>query len=423
MRNRYQTSNITFLFQKITIEAKKIMAIQQYGTVTEMAQAILNKEIQDISALQTQINDLIAAGEASGNLSEDLAQALTNISVSLATSVSSWTSASSIQEVLTKLNVIEQMLGLYAPANIDNADIPRCYWDEQYGDLPDLPNDTATTYLRVKVNNSATLDLIAWFTLNSGYTVDWGDGIVNSNTFSHRYNFGVYTIKISGSGIAFGAGSSNYGANDNRSLQLLQVKTNLTTIGASSSSGNYNYCFYNCSSLVTFYAPNLINIGAYGTNNCFRNCYSLATFYAPNLTTIGTYGDNYCFQYCYSLATFYAPNLTAILANASTAGLTLSNFCFQYCYSLATFYAPNLTNIGAYGGGRNSCFDSCHSLAFIILRSYVNIDGNDTLGFFLTAVAKYCQITCNVAQTNFGNIPTASGFGRVIYVDNDGNIV
>lgn len=131
---------------------------------------------------------------------------------------------------------------------------------------------------------------------NGSYTVDWGDGTVESDTHEHYYeNAGDYVVQIDGVySVTFSYDNSTYGSGT-YVKELLNIGSGITHVASmfNNCSGldtiadgvrfphaNYDYVFSNCTSL-TSYPDGLFQIddgnGNYvdTCNNAFENCTSL----------------------------------------------------------------------------------------------------------------------------------------------------
>ena len=244
-------------------------------------------------------------------------------------------------------------------------------------------------YIKIAAPGRMTVPLYFSQTVDSGVTIDWGDGSAtqtlsgtgNKNT-THTYaNIGDYviTLDVTSGTLGLGHGSSSYsvmgstvanGRVYSNMLQKVEIGSGVTSIG--------NSAFYYCSSLASIVIPSSV---ASIVNSAFNYCYSLASIVIPSsVTSIG----NSAFNYCYSLASIVIPSSVTSIGNyafqncSSLASIVIPssvasivNYAFQNCYSLASIVIPSsVTSIG------NSAFYYCYSLASIVIPNSVTSIGN-----------------------------------------------
>ena len=140
---------------------------------------------------------------------------------------------------------------------------------------------------------------------NGSYTVDWGDGTVETDTQEHYYaNAGDYVVQIDGVyEVIFGYDTNTYD-NGTYVKELLRIGSGITHVtsmfqycrgldtiedGVRFPHADYDYVFSNCSSL-TSYPDGLFQIDD-GNGNYVSSCKG-AFEYCTSLTDIGDILDN-----------------------------------------------------------------------------------------------------------------------------------
>ena len=152
------------------------------------------------------------------------------------------------------------------------------------------------------------------------YTVDWGDGFVNTGVtgnITHTYSTqGIKIIKITGVFPSF------YFANSGDKLKLL----NIINWGNITYSTVQNYAFWGCTNLTSIAYGEWLNTITNG-DSMFRDCTSLTTL--PSSITFASLTNGY--------AMFYAcASLTTLPSSITFASLTSGSQMFQNCTSLTT---------------------------------------------------------------------------------------
>ena len=264
------------------------------------------------------------------------------------------------------------------PANPSHAGLTAQGWNWTLADLKTenraidvgqmyITSDGKTKlYITIAAVGRMTVPLIWSQSVDSGVTIDWGDGSTpetftgtGTKDTTHVYaEIGDYVISLevtagvlwlgygSSSGCVLGA-TSIAGRVYNNMLQKVEIGSGVPGFGTS--------VFQNCTSLASVVIPS--SVTSIGTN-AFQNCYSLASVIIPSgVTSIG----NTVFQNCYTLASVVIPS-----------GVTsIGNTVFQNCYSLPSVIIPNsVKSIGT------SAFQNCPSLAAVIIPSSVKSIGN-----------------------------------------------
>ena len=173
-------------------------------------------------------------------------------------------------------------------------------------------------------------------------TINWGDGIINTQ-ISHTYsNYGEYTIQVSGaSGYRYYVFDQST-SEKNYFCVCARFDSSVTTIG--------DKAFIHCYSLKKVSIPNTVTLI---DSEGFRNCYSLKFVVVPNNVTEIDLG---AFQSCCSLLGIVLPK------NLTTCGYS----CFNDCNSLQKLVLPNINAINS------SLCASCFSLTKIIIPSTIS---------------------------------------------------
>ena len=158
-------------------------------------------------------------------------------------------------------------------------------------------------YITIAALGRMTVPLYWSQTVDSGVTIDWGDGSTpetftgtgNKNTTHVYAAIGEYIIslEVTAGVLGLGDGTATYcvlGATSTAGrvytnmLQKIEIGSGVTSIGT--------YAFQNCYSLASVIIPiSVTSIGAYA----FYVCYSLASVIIPNrVTSISAYTFNTC---------------------------------------------------------------------------------------------------------------------------------
>jgi len=234
-------------------------------------------------------------------------------------------------------------------------------------------------------------------TASGTYTIDWGDGTINTarvsgTTYQHQYTTGggqacslgytTYKIRIyaaSGNITAFTNQRHSYTQNSQYSPILwinigAQNITSYASLFLSSGALFYNelkkcdivafasssvICssmFSGCSSLTSVTLPSSWN-GVTNTSQMFNGCYSLVSIVLPSSCGSVT-NVSYMFQSCYSLVSVTLPS--------SWGSATNTSYMFQSCYSLVSVTLPS-----SWGSVTNTSgmFIGCYSLVSVTLPS------------------------------------------------------
>ena len=166
------------------------------------------------------------------------------------------------------------------------------------------------------------------------YTVDWGDGFVNTGVtgnITHTYSTqGIKIIKITGVFPSF------YFANSGDKLKLL----NIINWGNITYSTVQNYAFWGCTNLTSIAYGEWLNTITNG-DSMFRDCTSLTTL--PSSITFAslTNGES-MFRNCTSL--------TTLPSSITFASLTNGSYMFNACASLTTL--PSSITFGTIETGK-----------------------------------------------------------------------
>ena len=161
------------------------------------------------------------------------------------------------------------------------------------------PSYSADVVVKVRcLNGNATWGFSP--SSNGSYTVDWGDGTVETDTYEHYYaNAGDYVVQIDGAySVTFSYDASTY-SNGTYVKELLNIGSGITYVASMFQNchgldtiadelrfphADYDYVFSNCTSL-TSYPDGLFQIDD-GNGNCVSSCKG-AFEYCSSLTDIG----------------------------------------------------------------------------------------------------------------------------------------
>lgn len=250
-----------------------------------------------------------------------------------------------------------------------------------------------TTSGHVEIDVHAPKNIQITFNNSAWSNIDWGDGNITTNQFSHIYaQEGDYTIKIL-SNITF----IPSGFMSPKIYSEIRLSNSITEISQNAFNSSYN--------LRTIVIPNsVINVG----DGVFSYCYALRAVVIPNslISFVSLFGD------CRSLSVVVIPSGVTSIGNfygavalidvvipntVSTIGAScfyncyalqkavissgvtsIVNSMFQNCYALINIYIPSgVTSIG------NNAFASCGYLARITIPSGVTSIGTEAF--------KYCS--------------------------------
>ena len=208
----------------------------------------------------------------------------------------------------------------------------------------------------------------------TNYTVDWGDGTVDSNTDTHVYSeIGSHTIRVTFielNKIKFSSNTSLISVDGK--LHSLSIGfdisgcfngcTSLTSIPSGLFDNcvnvtNFDYCFSYCTSLTSIPSglfDNCIKVRTF--SNCFNECASLVEVPSGLFNNcINVTGLMSCFAWC--------TNLVSIPSGLFDNCINVTNFdsCFYGCSSLALIPSglfDNCVNVTNF----RCCFILCRSL-------------------------------------------------------------
>lgn len=274
-------------------------------------------------------------------------------------------------------------------------------WDKTRPDRPIVGANYITTdgksYLYMNTPYAgATLSFSKSGTLNS---VDWGDGIVNTNT-SHVYtNPGEYVIVIDMAPSGYWYFDSNQPTTSLNKQWIKRIKLgnvrriqfsyafSLQSVSIPNSIASISdYCFQSCYSLQSVSIPNGVTSTS---NNTFYECCSLKNIsISESVTNIG----NYCFQNCYSIQNISIPN-----------GVTnIGSSAFRNCYSLQNVSIPNsVTSINT------QTFQNCYSLQNISIPDGITSINSSAFGSCYTLTIDLTK------QTKVVNLPASINLNTI----------
>lgn len=217
-------------------------------------------------------------------------------------------------------------------------------------DATPTPSHSADVVVKVRsLNGNATWGFSP--SSNGSYTVDWGDGTVETDTYEHHYaNAGDYVVQIDGAyKVTFSYDNNTY-SNGTYVKELLNIGSGITEVsymfqychgldtianGVCFPHANYDYVFSNCTSL-TSYPDGLFQIDdgngnlVSSCNRAFENCTSL-TDIGDILDGCG-YNQTTDFSYL-----FYGCTSLTYSQRAARQFPPRASHIFQGCASLTEF--------------------------------------------------------------------------------------
>jgi len=220
-------------------------------------------------------------------------------------------------------------------------------------------------------------------TASGTYSIDWGDGVIETarasgTTYSHQYTIGSGQSVNSGQYTCFKI--RIYGASSNITRFQMQKVPNynntqycglLWAVFGTQNITNYANTFYQsgieCRELQACTIPSLNNCSS--TSQMFNNCYALSSITLP--TSWGNVTNcSQMFYYCYALSSITLPTSWGNVTNCSQM--------FYYCYALRIL--NNLDYLGS--ATTQSDFTD-------ILRNCEALTGTITIASLLTKVGIY----------------------------------
>ena len=225
------------------------------------------------------------------------------------------------------------------------------------------------------------------------YTVDWGDGFVNTGVtgnITHTYSTqGIKIIKITGVFPRF------YFANSGDKLKLL----NIINWGNITYSTVQNYAFWGCTNLTSIAYGEWLNTITNG-DAMFRDCTSLTTL-PSSITFASLTNGSQMFQNCTSLTTL--PN------SITFANVTNGYYMFVNCTSLTTL--PNSITFANVTNGV-AMFYACASLTTLPSSiTFASLTNGDAMFSSIINKSNYSQLLINIASYNTNNNVTFNGGG------------
>lgn len=297
------------------------------------------------------------------------------------------------------------------------------------------PSYSADVVVKVRcLNGNATWGFSP--SSNGSYTVDWGDGTIETDTYEHHYeNAGDYVVQIDGAyKVTFSYDNNTY-SNGTYVKELLNIGSGITEVsymfqycrgldtianGVRFPHANYDYVFSVCNSL-TSYPDGLFQIDDGNGNlvsSCkcaFESCTSLTDigdildgcgfnkttdfshlFYGCTNLTYSQRGSrhfppraDYIFYGCANLTEY--PNLDSGIIIDMQFAFAYSGIQYAYFDSASTYYYANLNNAfsgctslysvrfpfgGLYVQSMISAFIDCTSLSRVEVPGSINISGD-----------------------------------------------
>jgi len=264
------------------------------------------------------------------------------------------------------------------------------------------------------------------------YSIDWGDGTIETNrasgtTYAHQYAIGGGKSVNGGQYTVFKIRIYNATGNITR----FQMKRHpdysrqtyaplLWAVFGTQYITDYSYTFYingqvECRTLQACTIPSFASCSS--TSYMFFNCASLSSVTLPSSWGNVT-NTSYMFQYCYYLSSvtlptswgnvtntsymFYLCNsLSNVTLPSSWGNVTNTSYMFVSCYHLSSVTLPsswgNVTNT-------SNMFYNCHSLSSVTLpTSWGNVTNTSYM-------FQYCTSLSNVTlPTSWGNVTNAYG--------------
>lgn len=225
---------------------------------------------------------------------------------------------------------------------------------------------------------------------NGSYTVDWGDGTVETDTYEHHYeNAGDYVVQIDGAyKVTFSYDNNTY-SNGTYVKELLNIGSGITEVsymfqychgldtianGVRFPHANYDYVFSVCNSL-TSYPDGLFQIDD-GNGNLVSSC-KCAFESCTSLTDIGDILDGCGFNETtdFSYLFYGCTSLTYSLYSDSSQFPSKASHIFQGCANLTEFPLGNSGVISdmqyafAYSGIQYAQFDNA-----LTYNNYLTLD-------------------------------------------------
>ena len=300
------------------------------------------------------------------------------------------------------------------------------------------PSYSADVVVKVRcLNGNATWGFSP--SSNGSYTVDWGDGTVETDTYEHNYeNAGDYVVQIDGAyKVTFSYDASTY-SNGTYVKELLNIGSGITDVssmfqhcrgldtiadGLRFPHANYDYVFSNCDSL-TSYPDGLFQIddgnGNYVNtcNNAFENCTSL--------TDIGDIldGCGYNLTTDFSHLFYGCANLTYSRRDAR-AFPPRASYIFYGCASLTEFplnngFIVDMVSAFQYSGIQYAYFDGASSTINIcanLTNAFIGCTSLYSVRFPFGGLYVQSMISAFMDCTSLSNVQVPGG----IHISGDGN--
>ena len=250
------------------------------------------------------------------------------------------------------------------------------------------PSYSADVVVKVRcLNGNATWGFSP--SSNGSYTVDWGDGTVETDTYEHHYeNAGDYVVQIDGVySVTFSYDASTY-SNGTYVKELLNIGSGITHVssmfqnchgldtianGVRFPHADYNEVFCNCHSL-TSYPDGLFQIDD-GNGNYVASCFS-AFMNCTSLTDIGDILDNCGFNETTDFSyLFYGCTSLTYSQRAERHFPALAGYIFYGCTNLTlsplgtSGIISDMRYAFAYSGIQYAQFDNA-----LTYNSYLTLD-------------------------------------------------
>lgn len=251
------------------------------------------------------------------------------------------------------------------------------------------PSYSADVVVKVRcLNGNATWGFSP--SSNGSYTVDWGDGTVETDTYEHYYtNAGDYVVQIDGVyKVTFSYDDSTYGSGT-YVKELLNIGSGITNVstmfqhcrgldtiadGVRFPHANYDFVFDNCTSL-TSYPDGLFQIDD-GNGNLVSSC-AYAFRNCTSLTDIGDILDECGFNETtdFSYLFYGCTSLTYSLYSDSSQFPPRADYIFYGCTSLTesplgeSGVIMNMQYAFAYSGIQYAQFDNA-----LTYNNYLTLD-------------------------------------------------